>query len=84
MVGTQFRRGYYGATDSISCSTEFQTTPEAVATSGTAWQDHPVSECRDEKVCLGTGANTGLVVSTQPVDALMQELHFTEERVYGR
>jgi hypothetical protein len=84
MVGTRFGRGYYGATDSISCSTEFQTAPEAVGASGTAWQDHPVSECRDEEVCLGTGANAGLAVSTQSVEALMQELHFTGERIYGR
>jgi hypothetical protein len=84
MVGTRFGRGYYGATDSISCSTKFQTAPEAVGASGTAWQDHPVSEPRNEEVCLGTGANTGLAGFAQSVDALMQELHFTEERVYGR
>ena len=54
MVRTRFGRGYYGATDSISCSTEFQTAPEKGSASGTAWQDHPVSGCRDKEVCLGT------------------------------
>jgi hypothetical protein len=54
MVCTQFGRGYYGATDSISCSTEFQAAPKEEGASGTAWQDHPVSECRDKEVCLGT------------------------------
>ncbi len=54
MVRTRFGRGYYGATDSISCSTEFQTAPEEVGASGTAGQHHPVSECRDKEVCLGT------------------------------
>jgi hypothetical protein len=72
MVGTRFGRGYYGATDSISRSTEFQTAPEAVVASGTAWQDYPVSECRNEEVCLGARANTGLAVFTRSVDALMQ------------
>jgi hypothetical protein len=54
MVRTRFGRGYYGATDSISFSTEFQTAPEKVGAFGTAWQDYPVSECRDQEVCLGT------------------------------
>jgi hypothetical protein len=54
MVRTRFGRGYYGANDSISFSTEFQTAPEKVGAFGTAWQDYPVSECRDQEVCLGT------------------------------
>ncbi len=83
MVGTRFGRGYYGATDSISCTTEFQTAPEAVVASGAAWQDHPLSECRDKEVCLGTGENTGLAVFIQSIDSLMQRLQFTEEQAYG-
>jgi hypothetical protein len=54
MVRTRFGGGYYGATDSISCSTDFKTAPEKGSASGTAWQDHPVSGCRDKEVCLGT------------------------------
>jgi hypothetical protein len=52
MVGTRFGRGYYGATDSISCSTKFQTAPEAVGASGTAGQDHRVQRGFDQEVCL--------------------------------
>ena len=67
----RFGRGYYGATDSVLCSAEFQTTEETAWASGTAGQDHRVPKCSDKEVCLGIGEGTALAaVFTRPIDAV--------------
>jgi hypothetical protein len=74
--------GYYGASHSVLCSTEFQTTQAAVAARGRTRQDHQVPKCCDQEVCLGIDENPLLVVCAEHFDLTIAGLHSTVEKLY--
>jgi len=74
---------YYSATDSVLCSTEFQTNEAAVAARRRTRQDHRVPKCCDQEVCLGIAENTLLVVCAQHLDLPTPGLHSPVEKLYG-
>ena len=74
---------YYGATDSVLCSTEFQTTEAAAAARRRTRQDHRVPKCCDQEVCLGIEEVTLLVVCAQHFDLTTPGLHSPVEKLYG-
>jgi hypothetical protein len=46
---------YYGATDSVLCTAEFQITEAALVALGTARQNHQVPKCYSKKISLNIG-----------------------------